>query len=107
MIEEMKGAAHAYAKAMGWSSKVGTFFHIYGHSSVNSLHMHVLDMSAAVARRKSRLPAGGGTGRACGWGPGARRPMHLPPALAAFVPRRRWGRRMSSSTRRTCACTTC
>merc|ERR1712039_628583 len=29
---------------MGWSKNVGPFFHVYGHNSVNSLHLHILDM---------------------------------------------------------------
>mmetsp|Transcript_73908 Transcript_73908/g.154004 ORF Transcript_73908/g.154004 Transcript_73908/m.154004 type:complete len:759 (+) Transcript_73908:35-2311(+) len=45
-VERMKAAALRYAsKAKGWSSQVGLFAHIFGHNSVNSLHIHILDMS--------------------------------------------------------------
>ena len=31
------------ANCPGWSDRVGLFFHIFGHNSVNSLHLHILD----------------------------------------------------------------
>mmetsp|Transcript_49484 Transcript_49484/g.159789 ORF Transcript_49484/g.159789 Transcript_49484/m.159789 type:complete len:600 (+) Transcript_49484:2380-4179(+) len=44
-IEKMKAAALKYATAVeGWSDKIGIFFHVFGHNSVNSLHLHILDM---------------------------------------------------------------
>jgi len=44
-LQDMKAAALFYASnAHGWSSNVGLFFHVFGHNSVNSLHLHVLDM---------------------------------------------------------------
>jgi len=46
-IEKMKAAALKYATAVeGWSDKVGIFFHVFGHNTVNSLHLHILDMKA-------------------------------------------------------------
>lgn len=44
-IEAMKAVALAYAAAMGWSSQVGLFFHVFGHNSVNSLHLHIVDLT--------------------------------------------------------------
>jgi len=45
-LELMKAAALTYcANKGGWSKQVGLFFHCFGHNSVNSLHLHVLDMS--------------------------------------------------------------
>merc|ERR1719468_699052 len=45
-IEDMRTAAMLYATQMdGWSTDIGLFFHVFGHCSVNSLHMHILDMS--------------------------------------------------------------
>lgn len=43
-VQMMKCAALEYASNAGWSSKVGLFFHVFGHCSVNSLHLHILDM---------------------------------------------------------------
>lgn len=46
-VESLKDAALTYASRAGsWSQNVGLFFHVYGHNSVNSLHLHVLDMDA-------------------------------------------------------------
>ena len=46
LIEVMKAAALRYAKnCPGWSDRVGLFYHVFGHNSVNSLHLHVLDMA--------------------------------------------------------------
>eukprot|EP00930_Biecheleria_cincta_P077565 TRINITY_DN64869_c0_g1_i1.p1 TRINITY_DN64869_c0_g1~~TRINITY_DN64869_c0_g1_i1.p1 ORF type:complete len:683 (+),score=154.82 TRINITY_DN64869_c0_g1_i1:57-2105(+) len=46
-VEEMKAAALHYAKhAGGWSSEVGLFVNVFGHNNVNSLFVHILDMSA-------------------------------------------------------------
>ena len=46
----MRDAALAYTaaskEAEGWSDQVGLFFHCYPWCSVNSLHMHILDMAA-------------------------------------------------------------
>jgi hypothetical protein len=45
-IEEMKAAAKTYvANIGGWSDNVGLFFHVFGHNSVNSLHLHILDLN--------------------------------------------------------------
>merc|ERR1719230_296655 len=29
----------------GWSDQIGLFFHVFGHNTVNSMHLHILDMS--------------------------------------------------------------
>mmetsp|Transcript_111803 Transcript_111803/g.315805 ORF Transcript_111803/g.315805 Transcript_111803/m.315805 type:complete len:722 (-) Transcript_111803:60-2225(-) len=45
MVNAMKEAALHYATAHPrWSQKIGLFFHVFGHCSVNSLHLHMLDM---------------------------------------------------------------
>lgn len=45
-VERMKAAALQYASACpGWSKEVGLFCHVFGHNSVNSLHVHILDMA--------------------------------------------------------------
>eukprot|EP00928_Gymnodinium_smaydae_P095995 TRINITY_DN8377_c0_g1_i3.p1 TRINITY_DN8377_c0_g1~~TRINITY_DN8377_c0_g1_i3.p1 ORF type:complete len:739 (+),score=115.15 TRINITY_DN8377_c0_g1_i3:57-2219(+) len=45
MVELMKAAALEFTKnAPGWSQKTGLFFHVFGLNSVNSLHLHILDM---------------------------------------------------------------
>ena len=45
-LKEMKSAAEAFASATYGCSKddLGLFFHVYPHNSVQSLHMHMLDM---------------------------------------------------------------
>lgn len=43
-LEVMRSAALLYAKAEGWSERIGLFFHVFGHNSVNSLHLHILDL---------------------------------------------------------------
>jgi len=46
MLEEMEAAARMYVAASeGWSSDIGLYFHMYGHSSVNSLHLHIVDVA--------------------------------------------------------------
>merc|ERR1712054_277858 len=46
--EVMIEAARTYAKnaitAQGWSPNIGLYFHVYGHNSVNSLHLHIVDL---------------------------------------------------------------
>jgi hypothetical protein len=57
-LETMRDAAYAFVKedaaTSGWSlardhrgqlSKIGLFFHCYPHCSVNSLHLHIVDLS--------------------------------------------------------------
>merc|ERR1719215_120453 len=42
----MKAAALYYAsQCPGWSDQVGMFVHVFGHNSVNSLHIHILDLT--------------------------------------------------------------
>lgn len=44
-VEEMKAAALTYCHNMdAWSEEVGLYFHVFGHNSVNSLHLHMLDL---------------------------------------------------------------
>ena len=46
LVEVMKAAALRYTSLCpGWSDRVGLFFHVFGHNSVNSLHLHILDMA--------------------------------------------------------------
>ncbi|CAK9021694.1 BTB_2 domain-containing protein [Durusdinium trenchii] len=46
LLGQLKAAAMTYASKMGtWSEKLGLFFHVYGHNSVNSLHLHLVDMN--------------------------------------------------------------
>jgi len=46
MLELMETAARTYAsKTAGWSSNVGMYFHVYGHNSVNALHLHLVDLA--------------------------------------------------------------
>ena len=44
----MRDAALAFVEQdreeNGWSQNIGLFFHCYPHCSVNSTHMHILDM---------------------------------------------------------------
>lgn len=50
VLEDLKAAALTYAANMGgWSQDLGLFFHVFGHNSVNSLHLHVLDMDCLGA----------------------------------------------------------
>jgi len=47
-VEDMKKAALTYVDnaryCEGWSHNIGLFYHVYGHNSVNSLHLHVVDL---------------------------------------------------------------
>jgi len=46
-VEAMEIAALAYAKASGhYSSNVGLFVHVFGNNSVNSLHIHIVDLDS-------------------------------------------------------------
>ncbi|CAE7716618.1 KCTD14 [Symbiodinium pilosum] len=46
-VEDLKAAAVTYVTNMqGWSDKIGLFFHVFGHNSVNSLHLHIVDMNS-------------------------------------------------------------
>mmetsp|Transcript_22298 Transcript_22298/g.45558 ORF Transcript_22298/g.45558 Transcript_22298/m.45558 type:complete len:126 (-) Transcript_22298:25-402(-) len=45
-LEDLLATARAFAKADGWSSNVGLFFHIFPHNSVQSLHLHIVDLDA-------------------------------------------------------------
>jgi len=47
LVSRMRAAALAFTeKHPDWSENVGLFFHVYGHNSVNGLHLHVLDLNA-------------------------------------------------------------
>ena len=47
MLEEMEAAAFDFAaNTEGWSGSVGLYFHVYGHASVNALHLHIVDLDA-------------------------------------------------------------
>ena len=43
-MEEVLATAKAFAKADGWSGNVGFFFHVYPHNSVQSFHLHIVDL---------------------------------------------------------------
>merc|ERR1719387_2458773 len=44
-VEGAEKAARLYVqKKEGWSQNVDFYFHVYAHSSVNSLHLHILDL---------------------------------------------------------------
>ena len=51
-LKKMREAAYAFVREdvnSGWSSnqrQIGLFFHCYPHCSVNSLHLHIVDLSA-------------------------------------------------------------
>lgn len=47
-LEEMREAGLLYTKSSeGWppEDQIGMFLHVYAHCSVNSMHLHILDMS--------------------------------------------------------------
>jgi len=46
MLQDMQTAAKEYTNKMDGWGRPGLFFHVYGHASVYSLHMHILDMDA-------------------------------------------------------------
>mmetsp|Transcript_93034 Transcript_93034/g.207885 ORF Transcript_93034/g.207885 Transcript_93034/m.207885 type:complete len:360 (+) Transcript_93034:61-1140(+) len=47
-VECMKNAALMYVEnareSEGWSRNLGLFYHVYGHNSVNSMHLHIMDL---------------------------------------------------------------
>ena len=46
-LEDMRDAALSFTRgAAEWSANVGLFFHVYGHNSVNALHLHIVDLDA-------------------------------------------------------------
>jgi len=40
-----KEAAMRYTKEMSWDGPIGLYFHSYPYNSVNSLHLHIVDLS--------------------------------------------------------------
>eukprot|EP00933_Yihiella_yeosuensis_P005920 TRINITY_DN110534_c0_g1_i1.p1 TRINITY_DN110534_c0_g1~~TRINITY_DN110534_c0_g1_i1.p1 ORF type:complete len:311 (-),score=40.70 TRINITY_DN110534_c0_g1_i1:184-1116(-) len=45
-VELMKAVALKWTQSCpGWSKKIGLYFHVFGHNTVNSLHLHILDMA--------------------------------------------------------------
>ena len=61
MVEAMEVAALLYAsKTPAWSTGLGMYFHVYGHASVNALHLHLVDLNATgptfEALRYKNLP---------------------------------------------------
>lgn len=44
VVEEVRAAGLEYARGAGWGEHVRMFVHVFGHNSVNSLHVHILDM---------------------------------------------------------------
>ena len=43
LLEKMQSTGNEYATAQGWA-KVGMYFHVYGFNSVNSLHLHIVNL---------------------------------------------------------------
>jgi len=41
----MKEVSRSYAKKQGWSKNLGLFFQAYPLNSVQSLHLHMVDMN--------------------------------------------------------------
>jgi hypothetical protein len=50
IVAEMAVAAREYVAAsdLGWTTNIGLYFHVYGHNSVNSLHLHIVDLGATT-----------------------------------------------------------
>lgn len=49
LLEDLRSAAVTYVggrRQQGWSEQLGLYFHVFGHNSVNSLHLHMVDMKA-------------------------------------------------------------
>lgn len=47
LLQDMRAAALRFVandKSKSWSKNIGLYFHHYGHSSVNSLHLHIVDL---------------------------------------------------------------
>jgi len=44
-MQEVLATAKAFAEAEKWSSNVGFFFHVYPHNSVQSFHLHMVDLA--------------------------------------------------------------
>jgi len=44
MLEDLQAAAVHFATAENWSARLGLYLHVYGHCSVNSFHLHVVDL---------------------------------------------------------------
>lgn len=44
-LKDLRCAAVTYTRSMGWSNQLGLYFHVFGHNSVNSLHLHMVDLS--------------------------------------------------------------
>ena len=58
MVSEMIEAGKHYAASHGWNEDTRFYFHVYGHASVNSLHMHIVDYSKKARTASGRsLPA--------------------------------------------------
>ena len=44
LLDEMEKIAIEYTRKCGWSNNIGLYFHCYPFNSVQSLHMHILDL---------------------------------------------------------------
>ena len=44
ILKEMKEVSEKYARNHNWSNNLGLFFHVYPLNSVQSLHLHMVDM---------------------------------------------------------------
>eukprot|EP00746_Dinoflagellata_sp_MGD_P166199 gnl/MRDRNA2_/MRDRNA2_95932_c0_seq1.p1 gnl/MRDRNA2_/MRDRNA2_95932_c0~~gnl/MRDRNA2_/MRDRNA2_95932_c0_seq1.p1 ORF type:complete len:713 (-),score=194.17 gnl/MRDRNA2_/MRDRNA2_95932_c0_seq1:254-2191(-) len=45
-VSAWKAAALHYTKEMGWEGPIGLYFHSYPYNSVNSLHLHIVDLGS-------------------------------------------------------------
>lgn len=48
MLMRMREASmeYVFSSDEDWSMNIGLFFHVYGHNSVDSLHLHIVDLDA-------------------------------------------------------------
>lgn len=44
MLNEMKDVAMKYAKQKAWSMNIGLYFHCYPFNSIQTLHLHIVDL---------------------------------------------------------------
>jgi len=58
LVEDMRKEAHAHAERSGWSAKVGLFFEVFPHASLDSLYLHVFDMLEPGTDQPVVLPEG-------------------------------------------------
>ena len=89
-MQEMEAAAQRFTSLTpGWSSNLGLFFHVYGHASVNALHLHVVDLDAtgpsfeALSHKNLPLQAAPQPLHSMAFSAAAHRPPPIAPTLDA------------------------